>query len=143
MVTTAGKNKLTNDIKKIMDLTKPAYIRARGEDIANDSVYRQSWKSASTRASTKAEREAATALLIEENRAAQDGNLDYAVSFFHEPSGADIEERVRKMRFDTINKEHGKEVGSSPGSSRATTIGAGTSEDQEVDTSGSAWKTQS
>ena len=125
-----------------MDITKPAYIRARGEDIANDSVYRQSWKSASSRASTKAEREAAKVLLSEEHRAAQVGNLDYAVSFFHEPSGADIEERVRKMRFDMINKEHGKEVGSSPGDTRATTIGAGTTGGQVIDVSDPAWQTQ-
>jgi hypothetical protein len=138
-VTVTDKTKLTNDIKKIMDITKPAYIRARGEDIANDSVYRQSWKSASSRASTKAEREAAKALLIEENRAAQSGGLDYTASFFHEPKGADIEERVRKMRFDMINKEHGKEADASPGDTRATTIGAGTNEDQEVDVTGRGW----
>ena len=138
-VTVTDKTKLTNDIKKIMDITKPAYIRARGEDIANDSVYRQSYKNASSRASTQAEREAAKALLIEENRAAQVGNLDYAVSFLHEPSGADIEERVRKMRFDMINREHGKEVDASPGDARATTIGAGTTGGQEVDVSGPGW----
>ena len=141
-VTIGEKTKLTNDIKKILDITKPAYIRARGEDIANDSVYRAAWKSASSRASTAAEREAAIQLLKSEEIASKGEGISLAKAgaLFHEPTGEEIERKVRQMRFDNINMEHGKELTASPGSGGPSVVGAGTgSLGTTVDVSGEGW----